>query len=298
MSQSAEGVVSAPASVVIPTIGRTELLHACLVSLLASDPVPAEILVVDQSGSTAVSDMVRALDADDRILVVASCGRGIARATNQGIRAAHHPTVLITHDDCVVDPDWIGEAMKQHATQSDAIVTGRVLPPANAAYVPSTAVGGEPVDYTGRITSGVLFPANMVFDRKTMMDFGGFDERDGFRVAAEDNDLCYRWLREGRPLRFEPSLVVWHHDWRSPEQLIRTHVAYARGQGAFYAKHLLSRDGHILALLRWDLGEAVRSQWRGMFRRTPRWQDPYREMLGSLLRGVVSEVWRQRNRFF
>ena len=70
-------------------------------------------------------------------------------------------------------------------------------------------------DYTGSITSGVLFPANMVFSRDALSEFGGFDERAGLMLAAEDNDLCYRWLVDGRSLRYEPELVVWHHDWRS-----------------------------------------------------------------------------------
>jgi GT2 family glycosyltransferase len=282
---------------VIPTIGRTELLRQCLVSLLGCVPPPAEIVVVDQSGAGAVTAMVGALGKADLVRVVTSDGRGIARATNDGVRAARHRTVLVTHDDCTVVPDWVGEAVRLLEAQPGGIVTGRVLAPANAAYVPSTIDGDQPVEYTGRITSGVLYPANMAFDREAMLDFGGFDERAGLRLAAEDNDLCYRWLRDGRPLRFEPSLVVWHHDWRSPEQLRRTHVTYARGQGAFYAKHLLLGDRQILALLRWDLSEGLKSKLRGLLGGTPRWQDPYREMTGSLLRGMVAEMWRERSRF-
>ena len=71
---------------------------------------------------------------------------------------------------------------------------------------------------------------------------GGFDELFGPAEAAEDNEFCYRWLRSGGSLRYEPSLVVWHHDWRSPRELERLYVRYARGQGFFYAKHLRRGD--------------------------------------------------------
>ena len=92
----------------------------------------------------------------------------------------------------------------------------------------------------GGCTSGVLYPANMVASRRGSRRSAASTSARAHAVA-EDNDLCYRWLRDGRPLRYEPDLVVWHHDWRTPEQLVRTHVAYARAQGGFYAKHLQGR---------------------------------------------------------
>ena len=211
---------------------------------------------------------------------------------NVGLAAARHDTVLVTHDDCAVEADWVGVARRLAASFPDAIITGRVLPPVGSVYVPSTKVDAEPCDYTGMVTSGVLFPANMVADRRQIEAVGGFDERPSLRVAAEDNDLCYRWLAAGRSLRYEPAMVVWHHDWRTPAQLVRTHIGYARAQGAFYAKHLHARDRRIVPLLAWDLRHGLRSILVGTLRRSPRWQDPYREMVGSLLVGLVAG-WRE-----
>jgi GT2 family glycosyltransferase len=134
----------------------------------------------------------------------------------------------------------------------------------------------------------------MVADRRRLQEIGGFDERPSL-IVAEDNDLCYRWLRDGRPLRYEPDLVVWHHDWRTPEELVRTHIAYARAQGGFYAKHLRDGDRQILRLLRWDLSHGVRALARGALRRRPRWEDPYREMVLWLLVGLVVG-WRADRR--
>ncbi len=276
-----------PTSVLIPTIGRLDLLEPCLRSVLACDPGPDEVLVVDQSGGPGVAAIVDRL-GDPRLRHVPCEGRGIGRAMNVGLAAARHDTVHVTHDDCTVEPDWVGRAASLAAEHPGAILTGRVLPPGGSAYVPSTKSDPRPKDYTGTVTSGVLFPANMVAPRDGIQTIGGFDERPSLRVAAEDNDLCYRWLAAGRPLRYEPALVVWHHDWRSPEQLVRTHIGYARAQGAFYAKHLHAGDRRVLPLLRWDLRHGLRSVARGLVRRTPRWQDPYREMVVSLLRGLVT----------
>jgi GT2 family glycosyltransferase len=214
---------------------------------------------------------------------------------NLGLRETRHDTVLVTHDDCVVAHDWVGVGQRLAQAHPGAIITGRVLAPERATYVPSTKSDPQPHDYTGIVTSGVLFPADMVASRRELQAIGGFDERPSFRVAAEDNDLCYRWLADGRMLRYEPELVVWHHDWRSPAQLVRTHIGYARAQGAFYAKHLRARDRRVLPLLRWDLRHGLQSLVFGTLRRAPRWQDPYREMFGSLSVGLVAG-WREDRR--
>jgi GT2 family glycosyltransferase len=283
-------MTGAEISVLIPTVGRLEMLRACLDSVLACEPSAAEVVVVDQSGGSEVEVMIAGLD-DDRVVHVPCDGRGTARSMNVGLAAAVHDVVAVTHDDCTVRADWVGVADDLAHQYPHAILTGRVLAPDNSAYVPSTKDDPEPKDFTGTVTSGVLYPANMVAWRGDLVAIGGFDERPSMRVA-EDNDLCYRWLRDGRPFRYEPSLVVLHHDWRTPDELVRTHIAYAHSQGAFYAKHLRAGDRQVLAMLRWDLRHGLRSLYRGARRGTPRWQDPYREMVLSLLVGVV-RGWRE-----
>jgi GT2 family glycosyltransferase len=264
-------------------------LTACLKSILACDPPAAEIVVVDQSGDDGVRRCVHALAAST-IRVVTCPGRGIARATNLGFASATHEMVLVTHDDCSVATDWVVVAHRLLRAHPEAIFTGRVLPPDNSGYVPSTISSEQPHDYTGTVTSGVLYPANMAMERTALLAFGGFDERRGLELAAEDNDLCFRWLCAHRPLRYEPDLLVWHHDWRTPSQLVRTHVIYAHGQGAFYAKHLRAADWRVLPLLRWDLRHGLHSIVAGVVRRRARWTDPYREMLVPLVFGIVRNL--------
>jgi GT2 family glycosyltransferase len=276
----------ATVSVLVPTVGRIDLLERCLRSVLACDPAAAEVVVVDQSGGGEVAALVGRL-APSAVRRVPCDGRGTARAMNVGLAAAAHDTVLVTHDDCTVEPDWVGRGAALALAHPGAILTGRVLPPDGSTYVPSTKRDPRPRDYTGTVTSGVLYPANMVASRSALQAIGGFDERPSLLVA-EDNDLCYRWLVSGRAFRYEPELVVWHHDWRTPAQLVRTHVAYARAQGAFYAKHLHAGDRRVLPMLRWDLAHGLRSTAVGVVRRIPRWQEPYREMVWSLLRGLAS----------
>jgi GT2 family glycosyltransferase len=103
----------------------------------------------------------------------------------------------------------------------DKIVTGRVLPVGEASAVLDTVDDPVARDYTGEARGGLLFPNNMVLSRTLVLAEGGFDERFGPEEAAEDNDFCYRWLRAGRRLAYDPALTVHHRDWRSPEELER-----------------------------------------------------------------------------
>jgi GT2 family glycosyltransferase len=289
-----EARVRLPMSVVVPTVGRTELVRACVASLVACEPGAEEILVVDQSGDPALADAVHAA-GDGRARVVPCDGRGVARATNLGVREARNEAILVTHDDCTVATDWVAAGFRHLKEHPDVLFTGRVKPPPGAAYVPSTKDDPVPHDFTGERMIGVLYPASMAFSRSVMLEFGGFDERDEMRLA-EDNDLCYRWLDDGRGLRYEPDMVVWHHDWRTPEQIVQTHLAYARSEGALYAKYLYARDWRILPFLWWELRTAVRARAGAVVHGRPRWQDERREMLfpllGALGRGLATE-WRR-----
>ena len=276
-----------PLTVVVPTIGRPTLLDRCVASIVACEPQPAEVIVVDQSGDEAVASVVERY-ADRGTRLVRSTRRGIAAGTNLGIREARHAHVAVTHDDCTVREDWIAATARHAEATPDAIVTGRVLPAGAPEFVPSTRIDELPYDFTGTAAYGVLYPASMVVPRDALLEFGGFDERSSLYWAAEDNDLCYRWLRSGRRLRFEPELVVWHHDWRSTEELEQLYARYARAQGALYAKHLLRGDRQMLRFLAADLARGARSVAGGIRHRRPRWRDERRFLLRGVPAGIMA----------
>ena len=239
-----------PVSVLVPTIGRTDLLVACLESIAACRPRAGQIVVVDQSGGGAVAELVEGF-APAGAEVLRSSGRGISLAVNQGLRQARYDVVLVTHDDCTVASDWIEVAHGLMTTRPEQIVSGRVMPDGDPEHVPSVKDDPVPHDFTGQIKPGALYPANMAVSRDRLLAFGAFDER--FTLAAEDVDLCYRWLRAGRPLQYRPELVVHHHDWRTSDGLRRAYRSYHHGQGLFYAKHLRRRDPRMLRYLALEL---------------------------------------------
>jgi GT2 family glycosyltransferase len=272
-----------PVSVVIATVGRPALLRACLDSLAACRPRAAEILVVDQSGTDETSNVVeRFADVSARVLRLDVRNKSLA--LNIALQEARNEIVLMTDDDCTVSTAWVQAAWTHLAEDSRAIVTGRVLPFGDPLAVPSTIDDEKSRDYTGELHYGSLWGNNMGCNRSQVLALGGFDERF---TAAEDNDLCYRWLRAGQRLRYEPDVVVWHHAWRTHSELDRQYFLYGHGQGIFFAKHLGQGDLAVTRFLAWDLYRGARGIVARVVRRRRQWSDPRSGLLRGLALGFV-----------
>jgi GT2 family glycosyltransferase len=245
---------TSPVTVVLPTIGRPELVRACLTSLGHCEPQADEIVVVDSSMDDRVERVVESF-VDIGARLVPCEKRGLGHAFNLGLRAAAHETVLLTNDDCVVEPSWVEVGNALLDGRGDVIVTGRVRPGGDPHVVPSTIDESVPRVYRGA-PGFFLFTQSVALVRSAVIAFGGFDPRIG--PSAEDNDLSYRWLRAGRTIRYEPEFVVWHQDWRTKDQLARLYVDYGIGQGMVYAKHLRMRDIRIVRFVIRDAWAATR----------------------------------------
>jgi GT2 family glycosyltransferase len=277
----------APVTVLLPTIGRPDLVRRCLESLAECAPRAAEIIVIDSSKDDAVARIVSAF-ADVGIRAIPSPQPGIGAAFNLGLREARHEFVLLTNDDCTVERSWIERGHTHVRATADAIVTGRVRPDGDPRAVPSTIDDLETRHYSGR-PDFVLFTQCMALARSTVLAFGGFDE--DVRPSAEDNDLSYRWLRAGRRIHYEPDFVVWHHDWRTREQLERLYLNYGIGQGMVYGKHLRRGDLSIARYLLADL----RAGCRGVVARAVQGPRAYADPRLGLLRGLpvgLARGWR------
>jgi len=270
--------LTSPATVVLPTIGRPELVRDCLGSLASCEPRAEEILVVDSSKDDAVATVVRDF-ADAGARVVRCDEPGLGTAFNIGLREARHELVLLTNDDCTVERSWVGVGARLVGDASHVIITGRVRPHGDPEVVPS--IIDDPARREHRDTVGFfLYTQSMAVHRDEVLELGGFDGR--IRPSAEDNDLSYRWLRAGRTIHYEPAFVVWHRDWRTREQLERLFVGYGVGQGMLYAKHLRRGDTGVVRFVARD----VYAICRGLADRVLRGRRPYGDWRLGRARGL------------
>jgi GT2 family glycosyltransferase len=285
---SSKGAAVTAVSIVLPTIGRPNLVRACLESLARCKPRADEIVVVDSSDDEAVANIVADFEAAGARRIQYRT-LGIGGAFNLGLQEAQHEIVLLTNDDCTVQPSWVERGLC-HATQhAETIVTGRVRPRGDPSAVPSTIDDPAEREYSGR-AAFVLYTQSMALHRSVLLEFGGFDER--IQPAAEDNDLSYRWLRAGFRIRYDPDFVVWHHDWRSREQLERLYVNYGVGQGMVYGKHLRRGDLSVVRYVAGAILAGVRGTGARVIRRHPENHvDPRLGFLRGLPVGFV-RGWR------
>jgi GT2 family glycosyltransferase len=276
-----------PVSVVIPTLGRPDPIARCLESLAACNPRADEVVVADQSRSGEVADVVARFGNLGARLVLCD-GRGVSNSRNVGLKAAVNEIVMVVDDDCTVEPDWVAVGWRLMQDDAEKIVTGRVLPVGDARSVPSTIDDPTPKDYTGVLRGGVLFAGNMALNRSLVLAEGAFDERFSPDEAAEDNDFCYRWLKAGHRLLYEPALTIHHHDWRTQDELRELYLRYARGEGFLYAKHLRQGDLRMLRFIARDLYWGLRALAAAVVKGREDWTDFRR----AIPRGLPVGFWR------
>jgi GT2 family glycosyltransferase len=279
-------------SVVIPTVGRS-LLAGCLRSLLAGRVWPTEVVVVDQSDNREVDEWiseVRAAGMSARRIGLST--RGIARATNAGLKSVRSPWVAVTHDDCEVAPNWIEILSERAKADEDSVITGRVEGRGDG-IVATVKESLQPARYRRPLLNeDVLFPLNMAFPIRILRRVGYFDEHPSLALAGEDNDWSHRLLRSGISVVYDPMLVVHHIAWQRQTDLYQMYRRYAYGQGAFYGKHLRRRD--LLILVR-TVRDVIRAPWlllRGLATRNSDLIAMARGELLGLIPGILAGIRR------
>mgnify|MGYP001338143396 CR=1 FL=1 len=253
-----------PSSLIIASRDRPDLLMETVQSVLQGEEVPAELVIVDQSDVIHPQLPAFVSSRNCPIHYVWTDSRGLCRAMNEGIATAHHDLLVFTHDDVLVTPHWFGTLVRALLTAgSCAVVTGQVRPndEVPGGFQSAIKVDPEPAVYQGRVGEDVLMPMNMAMRRSTVQQVGSFDVRFGPGTAlpaAEDNDLGFRLLEMGYRIVYVPEALVFHRAWRTERDLLSLRWSYGTGQGAFYVKHLRTRDPYMLGRMWEDIWRHLR----------------------------------------
>lgn len=259
-SQGPEPASWPPASVVVGTRERPELLERCLDSLCAIDYPEFDIVVVDNAAATRRTHEVVSACTDPRVRYVHNDVRGVSAARNTGIAETTSEIVAFTDDDVVVDPGWLRGLVRGFGRRVDvAVVTGLVLPleletAPQAMFERRVSWGSElnPRLYALDCppADDPLFPyscgvvgagASMAVRRSAVSVLGGFDVALGPGSpsrAGEDIDFFYRVLTSGLAIAYEPTSLAWHRHRRDLAGLEEQLGGYGTGLAAFGFKQL------------------------------------------------------------
>ncbi len=104
-------------SVVIPTLGRSNVLENCLDSLIKQTNKDFEVVIVTDKEEKLqyLADKYRNL----KIILTEQREEGLVSARNAGLFSASGEFVSFIDDDVTVAPDWIGEIIKAFNSSND-----------------------------------------------------------------------------------------------------------------------------------------------------------------------------------
>lgn len=283
-------------TVIICTRSRPDLLHRCLAAVRNLDPLPTDILVIDNSeGDSATRHVAQDNGARYSIEPV----RGLSRARNRGIRECHSDLIAFLDDDVTPDPDWLAHLLAPFSDPETGATSGNVI----AQNSPPAAELGESRSVSNRnpqwveiaAFGGLGFGANMAFRKAALPNGPFFDERLGRGAPLEIGEESYAFvwlLSRGHRVVYTPSAIVHHPPLR------RTPVdREARNSFAYLLLLLAEFPGQRVNLLRFlfrrlrgkplewprdspEPGDIVSSSWRvlvpaaiqglALFLRTPK----------------------------
>jgi GT2 family glycosyltransferase len=222
------------AAVVIPAHGRQGQLNDCLRALAAQtlDLRAFEVIVVDDGSAPSLELCPDVIEGGLDVRLVAQVNKGPAAARQAGVALAGARFIAFTDDDCLPRPQWLERLIEALDAHDGAIVGGATVNglTRNVFSEASNVLLDFLAESFERSRSlKPFFPSNnMAMSRQAFLDIGGFDERFTL-AAAEDRELCERWIaRGGKLVRVEEALLE-HRHGLSLGEFLRQHHNYGRG---------------------------------------------------------------------
>lgn len=247
-------------SIIIATHNRPEKLAACLGSLAGLDYPRGrfEVIVVQDGGEQPLDAVVAAVRDRLAVTLVAQRHAGPATARNTGAAHARGESLVFIDDDCTPRVGWLRALAARLAAAPDRAVGGQTLNalPDNVYSTASHLLVDYLYGYYNADHDRAHFLAsnNLALPAVCFRAIGGFDARFPF-AAAEDRDICDRWLDHGYAMTYAPEAVSDHSHTLAFGSFWRQHFTYGRGAFSFHRARA-RRGGRRISIepLRFYLG--------------------------------------------
>ena len=226
-------------SVVIPVYARpSQKLAACLESLAQLDyPHDRfEVIVVDDGSEQTHEDAVAPFRDRIDLALLTQPHAGPAVARNTGAAQARGKYLAFTDDDCACDPGWLNALESRFAATPGRMLGGRTLNalPHNVYSAASQMLIDYLCSYYNAVPEEPRFftTNNLAVPARDFHAVGGFDTAYK-RAAAEERELCDRWLHQGGRMAYVPEAIIRHSHVLSFRSFSQQHFNYGRGAYQF-----------------------------------------------------------------
>jgi glycosyltransferase involved in cell wall biosynthesis len=287
-----------PASIIIPTYNRAQVLPICLDALAALDVDPRyfEILVVDNRSTDdtrTVCFNFAATHPDLQIRYIFEPTPGVSFARNRGVDEARGEIVCFLDDDSPPMGEWFQYLLAPFNDARVGCVGGPSILDYQGQPVPDWLRGdlqgllsGYGLSYTqpSPVSAWQDFPlaCNLAIRKNLFRVVGCFRtdlDRSGSQVlAAGDTEMVNRIYKAGWQVVYAPDAPVRHLVPR--ERLTKTHL-YRIGRGLAQSHIILTTDPRLWVIARWftsDLWYATRlgiALIAALVQHKPLWFDDY-----------------------
>ena len=230
-------------SVAIPTYGREQVLIDSIEALLALDPPPEKLLVIDQTPDHEPSTEAHLQDWDQqgRLRWIRLKQPSITAAMNRALLEAQGQRVLFLDDDIIPSPGLLHAHLEAHRHWPGALIAGRVLQPWYQGQPDAETAAPFRFNSLKPRPCSEFMGGNFSLPRQMALELGGFDEnftRVAYRFEAE---FAHRWRQCELSISYIPEALIDHlHTSRGGTRSYGEHLRTLRPD------HAVGRYYHLL----------------------------------------------------
>ncbi|MFR9797754.1 mycofactocin biosynthesis glycosyltransferase MftF [Streptomyces sp. MS06] len=233
---------SGPAcSYVVPVRDRPYELDRLLASI--RPPAGTPVIVVDDA-SRSPGPVAAVAARHEARLIALTTNLGPAGARNAGLREVATPYVAFVDSDVVLAPGTVPTLLRHFTDPEVALAAPRITALATAdsgrwlgryeSVRSSLDLGGHPAAVRPGTPVSWVPGACVVARTDVLRSLGGFDA--GMRVG-EDVDLCWRVVRAGHRVRYEPAAQAAHEHRVNHVDWFRRKAFYGTGAHPLAERH-------------------------------------------------------------
>ena len=232
---------STSVSVLIAAFNERAVIARTVHAVLASEPPPLEVIVVDDGSTDGTSEVLAAAVGDDpRVRLVRQSNHGKASALNHALSLARGEIVVCLDADTLFVPDTIALLTRHFADPRVGAVAGNVKVGNRVnlltywqaiEYVSSQNLDRRAFAFLNAVT--VVPGACGAWRRRAMQDVGGLSPD----TLAEDMDLTWRMRRANWVIENEPRAIAYTEAPETLNALFRQRYRWAFGTLQCLWKH-------------------------------------------------------------
>ncbi len=220
-----------PVSVIVPTYNRILQLFRLLKSLDKLNPMPDEIIIVDDNSTDGTGKLLykwKRIKRDyHKEIILKTKNKGPADSRNLGIYQSRNDLIAFTDDDVVVHTKWIkGITSKLLNPDKKVVGVGGVVKSINNDILSKYYVEHKILEAPRQLN--YLPTVNCCFKKNTLIKSGGFDISFSF-AGGEDTDLCLRLKNKGYHFVKENKAIIYHDFSSNFLNFCRMWIRYGKG---------------------------------------------------------------------